>query len=636
MPGIAGIISTKAPAECQRLVSCMVDSMRHERFYVSALHFEPQMGVYAGSVAMDGSFAGGQVYFNEERSVALIFSGECFVDAEVGIRLEHNGHKIKTNKADWLVHLYEQEGDQFFKQLNGFFSGILIDQKTGQTVLFNDRYGLARLYVHESEDAIYFASEAKALLRILPKLREFDTEGVAQFLTFGCTLGRRTLFRDVRLLPEASLWSFKRLDCHKARYFYPESWEAQEPLSSQSFITQFEATFKRILPRYIDSESKTGISLTAGLDSRMIMACLPETGKNAICYTYSGQSIDTLDAQLAARVAEACGLEHTILRIRPDFFANFGAHADRTVYVTDGCFGITGAHEIYMSQQARLLSSTRLTGVFGGEVLRGVSTFKPIGLSPQLVTREMLASMKLSAEQFSGRQGHPVTSAAFQEIPWNLFGAMAACRSHLNLRSPYLDNDLVALAYRAPLTMRRSPLPALHVVRNNSRALSDISTDMGHLGNASGLSARWGRIFSRLTFKFDYINNEGLPHWLGSVDPLFRRFGFRVGILGLHKYLHYRSWFRREFADYVKSAVSDARTRGSSFWNSAFLGRMARDHIEGRKNYLSEINAVLTLEAVERLLFRELPFNLEKTDLPKIVSSVSNANSKVKHCGTTK
>src|SRR5207244_4787820 len=115
---------------------------------------------------------------------------------------------------------------------------------------------------------------------------------------------RRTLFRNVQLLPEASLWSFKRLDCHKARYFCPASWEAQEPLSSESFITQFEAMFKRILPRYIDSESKIGISLTAGLDSRMIMACLPETSKNAICYTYSGQSIDTLDAQLAARSEE--------------------------------------------------------------------------------------------------------------------------------------------------------------------------------------------------------------------------------------------------------------------------------------------------------------------------------------------
>ena len=34
---------------------------------------------------------------------------------------------------------------------------------------------------------------------------------------------------------------------------------------------------------------------------------------------------------------------------------------------------------------------------------------------------------------------------------------------------------------------------------------------------------------------------------------------------------------------------------------------MAADHSGGRSNYVNEINAVLTLEAVKRLLFRELP-----------------------------
>lgn len=54
-----------------------------------------------------------------------------------------------------------------------------------------------RIYWHEDSSSVYSASEAKALLRILPQLREFDKIGVAQFLTFGCTLESRTLFRNV-------------------------------------------------------------------------------------------------------------------------------------------------------------------------------------------------------------------------------------------------------------------------------------------------------------------------------------------------------------------------------------------------------------------------------------------------------
>jgi len=121
-------------------------------------------------------------------------------------------------------------------------------------------------------------SEAKALLRVLPELRKFDQEGVSQFLTFGCTLEQRTLFRGVQLLPGASVWSFENGKCQKEIYFSPETWESQSVLPAESFAAQFQETFKGVLPRYFESQSRVGVSLTAGLDSRMIMACLETDG----------------------------------------------------------------------------------------------------------------------------------------------------------------------------------------------------------------------------------------------------------------------------------------------------------------------------------------------------------------------
>jgi len=88
--------------------------------------------------------------------------------------------------------------------------------------------------------------------------------------------------------------------------------------------------------------------------------------------------------------------------------------------------------------------------------------------------------------------------------------------------------------------------------------------------------------------------------WLG-----FILLGVSVlGILGLHKFLRYRSWFRKELADYVWDACSNLHGRLNDFWNMDFVNRMADEHIAGRKNYSLEINAVLTLDAVERLLLR--------------------------------
>ena len=87
------------------------------------------------------------------------------------LSLRQKGHRLEKNKGDWLVHLYEEEGDLFFEKLNGLFSGLLIDKRQKKVVLFNDRYGLERIYYYEADGEFYFASEAKALLKILPKLQ---------------------------------------------------------------------------------------------------------------------------------------------------------------------------------------------------------------------------------------------------------------------------------------------------------------------------------------------------------------------------------------------------------------------------------------------------------------------------------
>ena len=85
----------------------------------------------------------------------------------------------------------------------------------------------------------------------------------------------RTLFQGIQLLPGASVWSFKDGQCRKRKYFSPQTWESQAPFSEEEFESALEEIFKRDLPRYFESQGKIGISLTGGLDSRMIMECRP-------------------------------------------------------------------------------------------------------------------------------------------------------------------------------------------------------------------------------------------------------------------------------------------------------------------------------------------------------------------------
>ena len=120
---------------------------------------------------------------------------------------------------------------RFFADLNGLFHGVVVDRVRETATLFNDRYGMHRLCYHESDDAFYFAAEAKAILTVLPELRRPDERSLGEFVACSCVLGNRTIFKDVYTLPGGSAWTFRNaaLD-KKTTYFQPKGWEEQAPL----------------------------------------------------------------------------------------------------------------------------------------------------------------------------------------------------------------------------------------------------------------------------------------------------------------------------------------------------------------------------------------------------------------------
>jgi asparagine synthase (glutamine-hydrolysing) len=199
MPGIVGLITRMPREQATAELFRMVEVLRHEDFYATGTWTDESSGVYVGWVARTGSFSDGMPLRNERGDV-LIFSGEDFPEPGTAQRLRERGHELDAAGCDYLVHLYEED-PCFPAGLNGRFHGLLIDRNLGTAALFNDRYGMHRMYYHESRDALYFAAEAKAILAVRPELRTIDPQAMGEFVSCGCTLEGRSLFRGVRLLP---------------------------------------------------------------------------------------------------------------------------------------------------------------------------------------------------------------------------------------------------------------------------------------------------------------------------------------------------------------------------------------------------------------------------------------------------
>src|ERR1041384_7543863 len=140
MPFIAGLISREAPEFCNQLVERMVTTMLHEKFYVTGTHAVPELGIYAGWGAHEGSFCDGQPGHGSSKDVTALLAGECFVEPAVIARLRQRGHDVDGHHLSWLPYLYEERGENVFADLNGLFSGLLIDGREKCAFLFNDRY----------------------------------------------------------------------------------------------------------------------------------------------------------------------------------------------------------------------------------------------------------------------------------------------------------------------------------------------------------------------------------------------------------------------------------------------------------------------------------------------------------------
>ena len=303
MPGIVGLITNLPRERAERELLTMVETLRHEPFYVTGTWIDESLGVYVGWVARAGSFSDGMPLASERGNAILVFSGEDHSEPGTPARLKQRGHAAEPNGPGYLIHLYEED-PTFPAGLNGWFHGLIADRTRGTAVLFNDRFGMHRLYYHESKDAFYFAAEAKAILSVRPELRTINPQGLGEWIECGCVLENRTLFENVHVLPPASAWVFRNGSVErKASYFRPREWEEQGTLPPEDFHREIRDVFSRNLPRHFNGRERVGMSLTGGLDTRMIMAWHKPAPGSLPCYTFGGTYRECRDVTVARQVA---------------------------------------------------------------------------------------------------------------------------------------------------------------------------------------------------------------------------------------------------------------------------------------------------------------------------------------------
>jgi asparagine synthase (glutamine-hydrolysing) len=605
MPGIFGVIdaspvrSERHQRELVAIAKQMSAAMLYEPSYSEILVSCPAVGACVGRVGFPDGHESDRA--EDEASVIAVTAGDAVSEprdrstATTGASLGPGAREV--------VRAYLRSGEAGLTGSAGICAAFVADQSRNRCLLFNDRYGRERIFLHFSPSRVFFASEAKAILAVAPETRAFDPRGLAELLACGCTLGAQSLFRGIEVLEGGTVLTFEGAAVKRRRYFDQAYLEQLEPVSGRQFLEGFSESLRSAVNAFVGTAPRVGISLTGGLDSRMIMASLDAPPGSVPCYTFGSMYRTTGDVAVGQQVAARCGQPHRVVELGKEFLGNVRAHLEQSVYVSDGHLGLSGAAELYVNRQARSMAPARMTGNWGGELMRGVRAFKYVMPKGGFISPELSNLMTESAAAFSTPSANPLSAALFHQMPFQGYGRYAIERSQVVMRSPFLADEVVRWLYRAPADVRESRAGAASVIGRRPDLLA-IPTDLGLLGTGPSFIRRASR---RALIKAEYLTSHGAPDWLARLSARLPRSLMETRFLGVDKFQHFRIWMRRDLAGFIRQTlIHDNQSDLSAWFDMPRVGQMVNDHIDGRANYTDEIDKLLTVALAQKTLFRPI------------------------------
>jgi asparagine synthase (glutamine-hydrolysing) len=369
--GIAGKIDLTRPVDRDLLVR-MCQVVEHRGPDARGIHAADGVGLGIQRLAVIDLNTGDQPIYNEDSSVVVVLNGEIYNYLELRERLANRGHELRTaTDTETIVHLYEEHGPACVNYLRGMFAFALWDSRRHRLLLARDRVGKKPLFYRATANALWFASEPRAILQDREVPREPDLAAIDSYLRFQYVPHPASAFRGIRKLPPAHVLTWTAGDPVSSRYWQLEycpdercSLAEATEVVRQSLL---EATKLRLR-----SDVPVGAFLSGGVDSSAVVAAMAL--QNGTVRTFSiGFDVDAYDETAYARqVARRYATDHHEFRVEPDAVAIL----PKMVWHYGEPFADSSAlPSFYLSELTRRHVTVALNGDGGDESFAGYTRY---------------------------------------------------------------------------------------------------------------------------------------------------------------------------------------------------------------------------------------------------------------------
>ncbi|GAA2628753.1 asparagine synthase (glutamine-hydrolyzing) [Paractinoplanes durhamensis] len=300
----------------------------------------------------------------------VVFNGEIYNYRQLRNDLMRAGATFTTSgDTEVLAAAFHHWGAAALPRLRGMFAFAAYDHATGTLHAARDPFGIKPLYLLETTDGIFLASERKAL----NGAGSLDTDALAHYLTFQYVPEPMTLDRQVRRLPPGHRLTWTPGGgLRQERYFRP----SLRPLHvhPEVAVQAIQDALRDSVRAHLQADVPVGAFLSSGVDSSAVVALAREVHPDLHVFTagfahegYSEIDIATDTAnQLGVRITPTVVTEDDVIRELP-----------RIIHLLDDPSGDPSLIPLYfLARTASRYVTVALSGEGSDELFGGYTIYR--------------------------------------------------------------------------------------------------------------------------------------------------------------------------------------------------------------------------------------------------------------------
>ena len=323
---------------------------------------------------IDPSAAGHQPMRSSDGRFWMVYNGEIYNHRELAQRLRARGVQLRgRSDSEVLLEMFAAEGKDALRRLRGMYAFAIWDTRNRELFCARDPFGIKPLYytLAEGGNQLRFASERKALLDA-GEVSVIDPDALRRYLSFQYVPAPATMTPPVRSLPPGH-FMVARLGgpVDVFRYWRPMLRPAKSPAVDTP--ERILAALRESVTTHLRSDVPLGAFLSGGVDSATICALAAESRPGMLTFTAGFARPGYSEIEEAQETAAALGLKSVPYVITAQEFA---ARLPQIIWQLDDPMADAAAIPLwFVAREARRHVKVVLSGEGADELFGGYGVY---------------------------------------------------------------------------------------------------------------------------------------------------------------------------------------------------------------------------------------------------------------------